>query len=76
MNRLLNRILMDYVNNIQLLPLEGSDKEQFIADNQEAFHYGAMEEFGPGDKHFEEDGQIISRETIEQPIDSGDAYVC
>ncbi|UKI23224.1 MAG: GNAT family N-acetyltransferase [Anaerotruncus sp.] len=61
-------------NSVQLLPLEESDREQFIADNQEAFNYGAMEEFGLRDNHFEEDGQIISRETIEQSIDSGEAY--
>ena len=27
----------------QLVPLEASDREQFIKDNQEAFNYGAME---------------------------------
>ena len=59
---------------VQLLPLECSDREQFISDNQEAFNYGAMEEFGLRDDHFEEDGQIISRDTIGQSIDSGEAY--
>lgn len=59
---------------VQLLPLEERDRKQFITDNQEAFNYGAMEEFGLRDNHFEEDGQIISRETIEQSIDSGEAY--
>ena len=33
-----------------------------------------MEEFGRRDDHFEEDEQIISRETIEQSIDNGEAY--
>ena len=63
-------------NIVRLVPLEESGREQFIAhaDNQEAFNYGAMEEFGLRDNHFEEDGQIISRETIEQFIDSGEAY--
>ncbi len=61
-------------NIVQLVLLEESDREQFIADNQQAFNYGAMEEFGPRDHHFEEDGQIISRETIERSIDSGEAY--
>lgn len=61
-------------NIVRLIPLEESDREQFIADNQEAFHYGAMEEFGLRDDHLEEDGQIISRETIEQSIDGGEAY--
>ena len=57
-----------------LQPLASDDREQFVKDNQEAFYYGAMEEFGCRDDHFEEDGQIISRETIEQSIDSGEAY--
>ena len=59
---------------VQLLPLEASDREQFIADNQEAFHFGAKEEFGLRDDHEEEEGQIISRETIVQSIDGGEAY--
>ena len=58
---------------ICLMPLEQSDREQFIKDNQEAFNYGAMEEFGMRDNHFEEDEQIISRETIEKSIDGGEA---
>ena len=59
---------------VKLVPLEQDDREQFIRDNQEAFNYGALEEFGLRDDHFEEDGQIISRETIEQSIDHGEAY--
>lgn len=59
---------------VQLLPLEDSDREQFILDNQEAFRYGAMEEFGMRDNHFEEEGEIISRDTIEKSIDGGEAY--
>ena len=54
------------MNNIKLIPLRDSDREQFILDNQEAFNYGALEEFGRRDAHFEEDEQIISRETIEK----------
>ena len=52
------------MTEIQLLPLEESDREQFIKDNQEAFNYGALEEFGVRDDHFEEDGEIISHDTI------------
>ena len=59
---------------IELRPLAPSDREQFIKDNQEAFNYGALEEFGRRDDHFEEEGEIISRETIEASIDSGEAY--
>ncbi len=60
--------------NIQLMPLAPEDREQFIKDNQEAFNYGALEEFGRRDDHFEEEGEIISRETIENAIDTGEAY--
>jgi|GEM_PF-1902566 len=31
---------------IELNPLSSDDREQFITDNQEAFIYGALEEFG------------------------------
>ncbi len=61
-------------NTVQLLPLEDNDREQFIIDNQEAFNFDAMEEFGFRDKHFAEEGQIISRDTIQQSIDGGEAY--
>jgi len=60
--------------NIQLLPLAPEDREKFICDNQEAFNYGALEEFGRRDDHFSEPGQIISRKTIERCIDTGKAY--
>ena len=62
------------MNDITLASLTSDDREQFILDNQEAFNYGALEEFGRRDEHFEEDGEIISRSTIEQSIDSGEAY--
>ena len=61
-------------HQINLVALKEDDKEQFILDNQEAFNYGALEEFGLLDDHFEEEGQIISRDTIEKAIDSGKAY--
>ena len=60
--------------DIKLLALTSDDREQFILDNQEAFNYGALEEFGRRDDHFEEEGEIISRETIEHSIDNGEAY--
>ena len=62
------------MTEVTLVPLTQEDREQFILDNQEAFNYGALEEFGRSDDHFEEDGQIISRETIERSIDGGEAY--
>lgn len=62
------------MTDIRLVPLEPDDREQFITDNQDAFNYGALEEFGMRDDHLEEEGQIISRKTIEQSIDNGIAY--
>lgn len=62
------------MHDVKLMPLEASDRNQFILDNQEAFNFGALEEFGLRDDHFEEEGEIISRETIEQSIDGGEAY--
>ena len=59
---------------ISLSKLTNNDREQFILDNQYAFRYGACEEFGPRDGHFENDGEINSRETIENSIDNGIAY--
>lgn len=59
---------------IKLVPLEFDDKEKFILDNQEAFNYGALEEFGLRDNNFEEEGQIISRGVIEKTIERGTAY--
>lgn len=59
---------------ITLTPLTDEDRNQFILDNQYAFKYGACEEFGPRDDHFEDDGEIISRDTIEKSIDGGAAY--
>ena len=60
--------------SITLEPLRDSDREQFIRDNQEAFRYGAIEEFGLRDDHFEEPGEVISRATIDESIDKGEAY--
>ncbi len=54
---------------VTLVRLAEDDREQFILDNQESFKFGAMEEFGLRDDHTEEDGEIISRETIEHCID-------
>lgn len=62
------------MTEIMLSPLAPSDREQFIRDNQEAFRYGALQEFGKRDAHFEEDGEIISRKTIENTLHTGSAY--
>ena len=55
---------------VALIPLTEDDREQFILDNQRAFKYGAIEEFGERDDHIDDDGEIISRKTIERCIDS------
>ena len=65
---------MTHTDNIKLVPLRTQDRELFISGNQEAFNYRALEEFGLQDNHFESDGQIISRETIEKSINSGEAF--
>ena len=62
------------MTEVTLVPLAPDDRNQFILDNQEAFNYGALQEFGMQDDHFEEDGEIISRKTIEASIDGGEAY--
>ena len=55
---------------VTLIPLTTDDREQFIIDNQWAFKYGAMMEFGERDDHIDENGEIISRNTIEHCIDA------
>ena len=57
---------------VTLVPLTADDREQFISDNQWAFKYGAMMEFGERDDHIDCDGEIISRKTIERCIDESD----
>lgn len=59
---------------VELILLQPADREQFIKDNQWAFKYGALEEFGKRNDQFEEDDEIIARQTIENCIDQGTAY--
>ena len=61
-------------HQIELRALQPEDREQFIRDNQWAFKYGALQEFGLRDGHLDEDGEIISRQTIAGAIDAGVAY--
>ena len=56
--------------DVTLVPLAADDREQFITDNQWAFKYGAMLEFGERDNHIDDNGEIISRRTIERSIDA------
>ena len=57
---------------VTLVPLTEDDREQFVLDNQWAFKYGAMLEFGMRDDHIDGDGEIISRKTIIHCIDEPD----
>ena len=57
---------------VTLSPLTEADREQFILDNQRAFKFGAVEEFGLRDDHIDDDGEIISRKTIERCLDGKD----
>ena len=52
--------------DVKLDLLKSQDEEQFIKDNQAAFNYGAEQYFNEQEleEQHEEDGQIISRETI------------
>ena len=59
---------------VELILLQPADREQFIKDNQWAFKYGALEEFVKRNDQFEEDDEIIARQTIENCIDQGTAY--
>ena len=59
--------------DINLVPLQEDDREQFILDNQEAFRYGAQQEFGLRDARTEEGEEIISRTTIEHSLDDENA---
>ena len=54
---------------VTLVALTAEDREQFILDNQWSFKHGAMIEFGERDDHIDDDGEIISRQTIEECID-------
>ncbi|MDC2842990.1 hypothetical protein [Limosilactobacillus mucosae] len=62
---------------VELILLQPDDRERFIKDNQWAFKYGALEEFGKRNDQFEEGDEIIARQTIEnllikaRPIVSG-----
>lgn len=55
-------------NHVTLVPLQADEREQFILDNQKAFKYGISEK-----NHFNEEGEIISRATIEDAIDGANA---
>ena len=50
---------------VTLVPLTADDREQFIKDNQEAFNYGALEEFGKRDDQVPEG--MFRFEKIMQP---------
>ena len=56
--------------DVRLEILKQSDEEQFIKDNQAAFNFGAKQYFNEQEleEQYEEDGQIISSETIIQSI--------
>lgn len=43
---------------VELRELGEGEREEFILENQWAFKYGAVEEFGVRDEHYEEDGEV------------------
>lgn len=58
---------------VELILLQPADREQFIKDNQWAFRYGALAEFGKRNDQFEEGDEIIARQILikARPIVSG-----
>ena len=56
--------------SVKLELLKKDDEEQFIKDNQYAFKYGAEQYFSQSEmkEQYEEEGEIISRETIYNSI--------
>ena len=60
--------------NVTLVPLTEDDREQFILDNQWAFKYGAMMEFGARDDHTPTYLEVCS--TRPKPFDIRTALVC
>ena len=62
------------MTDVELVPLTDDDMDAFITENQEAFRFGAVEEFGLRDDHLDDEGEIISRSTIERSIAEGTAY--
>lgn len=56
--------------SVRLELLKPLDEEQFIKDNQAAFKYGAEQYFSQSEmeEQYEEEGEIISRETIHSSI--------
>lgn len=56
--------------SVKLELLKKDDEEQFIKDNQYAFKYGAEQYFSLSEmkEQYEEEGEIISRETIYNSI--------
>ncbi len=62
------------MTTITLQPLAVKDYDDFVKANQDAFNYGALEEFGMQDDHFEAPGEIIAASTIMTAIEQGEAY--
>ena len=61
---------------VTLVPLTENDREPFILENQWAFKHGAQLEFGNRDDHVDDDGEVISRQTIECCIDEPGNEAC
>ena len=61
-------------SKVILVPFKEEDRKQFVLDNQWAFKYGALQEFGERDNHIDEDGEIISAKTIENCIDEANNH--
>lgn len=58
------------MSNVALVCLVTEERDQFIRDNQWAFKHGALYEFGERNNHVDDEGEIISRKTIETSMDT------
>ena len=64
------------MNNLRLKLLKEEDENQFILDNQRAFKFGAQQYFTESEmeEQYEEEGEIISRETIYNSIHKDNTF--
>lgn len=59
---------------VTLEPLAKSDWDALTLANQVSFNFGALEEFGERHAFFEEEGQVIARETVLMSLEHGQVY--
>ncbi len=58
------------MTEVCLMPLSRNEREWFVAECQQVFRHSSLEEFGVRNTQFEEDGEIVSRKSIEGVLDA------